>query len=196
MFRKELQLQQVTLLGIGCLFVLHLGVVALRKAGAHSFSKSTRWALEMFGVVWLFVPLLAGVFTLVMLASIGVPGLNGFVGEFLILAGTFLTHRWWAVVATGGVILAAVYLLWAYQQAFHGKPKLEPGAIRDLSLRESLVLAPLVILIVLLGVFPGPLLNRIGPSVTRVVAHVETVAHQRPPQIGTPGTALRQGSKP
>jgi NADH-quinone oxidoreductase subunit M len=142
------------------------------------------------------VPVLAGVFTLVMLASIGVPGLNGFVGEFLILAGTFLTHRWWAVVATGGVILAAIYLLWAYQQAFHGIPKLEPGAIRDLTLRESLVLAPLVILIVLLGVFPGPLLNRIGPSVSQVVTHVEVVAHQRPPQIGVRVTALRQGAKP
>jgi NADH-quinone oxidoreductase subunit M len=139
------------------------------------------------------VPVLAGVFTLVMLASIGVPGLNGFVGEFLILAGTFLTHRWWAVVATGGVILAAVYLLWAYQQAFHGKPKVEAGAIHDLTWREGLVLAPLVILIVLLGIFPGPLLNRIGPSVQRVVNHVEVVAHQRPPQVGAPGVALRKG---
>ena len=101
------------------------------------------------------VPVLAGVFTVVMLASIGVPGLNGFVGEFLILAGTFLTHRWWAVVATAGVVLAAVYLLWAYQQAFQGKPTVEPGAIRDLSWREGLTLAPLVILIVLLGHLPG-----------------------------------------
>ena len=100
------------------------------------------------------VPVLAGVFTVVMLASIGVPGLNGFVGEFLILAGTFLTHRWWAVVATAGVVLAAVYLLWAYQQAFQGKPTIEPGAIRDLSWREGLTLAPLVILIVLLGHLP------------------------------------------
>jgi len=139
------------------------------------------------------VPLLAGVFTVVMLASIGVPGLNGFVGEFLILAGTFLTHRWWAVAATGGVVLAAVYLLWAYQQAFHGKPTIETGAVRDLTWREGLVLAPLVILIVLLGVFPGPLLNRIGPSVSRVVTHVEAVAHQHPPQVGAPGAALRQG---
>jgi len=139
------------------------------------------------------VPVLAGVFTVVMLASIGVPGLNGFVGEFLILAGTFLTHRWWAVVATGGVVLAAVYLLWAYQQAFHGKPRIEPGAISDLNWREGLVLAPLVILIVLLGIFPGPLLNRIGPSVSQVVNHVELVAHQRPPQVGVPGVALRQG---
>ena len=57
-----------------------------------------------------------------MMAAIGLPGLNGFVGEFLVLAGTFLTHRWWAVVATGGVVLAALYLLWAYQQAFHHEP--------------------------------------------------------------------------
>jgi NADH-quinone oxidoreductase subunit M len=140
------------------------------------------------------VPVLAGVFTVVMLASIGVPGLNGFVGEFLILAGTFLTHRWWAVVATAGVVLAAVYLLWAYQQAFHGKPTVEAGAIRDLSWREGLVMAPLVILIVLLGIFPGPLLDRIGPSVTRIVTHVEAVAHQRPPQIGPVGAALRHGT--
>ncbi|MGO9335764.1 MAG: complex I subunit 4 family protein [Acidimicrobiales bacterium] len=140
------------------------------------------------------VPVLAGVFTVVMLASIGVPGLNGFVGEFLILAGTFLTHRWWAVVATAGVVLAAVYLLWAYQQAFQGKPTVEPGAVRDLTWREGLVLAPLVILIVLLGIFPGPLLSRIGPSVTQVVTHVEVVAHQRPPQVGVPGVAVRQGA--
>ena len=139
------------------------------------------------------VPVLAGVFTVVMLASIGVPGLNGFVGEFLILAGTFLTHRWWAVVATAGVVLAAVYLLWAYQQAFQGKPTIEPGAIRDLTWREGLVVAPLVILIVLLGIFPGPLLDRIGPSVTRIVTHVEAVAHQKPPVVGPVGVALPHG---
>jgi len=140
------------------------------------------------------VPVLAGVFTVVMLASIGVPGLNGFVGEFLILAGTFLTHRWWAVVATAGVVLAAVYLLWAYQQAFQGKPAAESAAVRDLSWREGLVLAPLVILIVLLGVFPGPLLSRIGPSVTKIVTHVEAVAHQAPPKLGAGGAALRSGA--
>ena len=63
---------------------------------------------------------MAAVFTVVMLASIGVPGLNGFVGEFLVLIGTFVVHRWWAAVALLGVILAALYLLWAYQQVFHG----------------------------------------------------------------------------
>jgi len=60
---------------------------------------------------------MAAVFTVVMMASIGLPGLNGFVSEFLILSGTFLVHRWWAVAATFGVVLAALYLLWAYQQA-------------------------------------------------------------------------------
>ncbi len=124
-----------------------------------------------------------------------VPGLNGFVGEFLILSGTFLTHRWWAVVATAGVILAAVYLLWAYQQAFQGKPTAETAPMRDLTWKEGLVLAPLVILIVLIGIFPGPLLNRIGPSVSRVVAHVEIVAHQAPPKVGPVGVALRRSQE-
>ena len=61
-------------------------------------------------------------FTVVMLSSIGLPGLNGFVGEFLVLIGSFLTARWWVVVAAAGVILAALYLLWAYQRVFHGEP--------------------------------------------------------------------------
>src|SRR5690606_39155715 len=67
-------------------------------------------------------PIFAGVFTLVMMSSIGLPGLNGFVGEFLVLNGSFLTMRWWSVIATAGVILAALYLLWAYQRVFHGEP--------------------------------------------------------------------------
>ena len=91
-------------------------------------------------------------------------------------------------------MLAAVYLLWAYQQAFQGKPTVEPGAIRDLTWREGLTLAPLVILIVLLGIFPGPLLDRIGPSVTRIVTHVEAVAHEPAPRIGPGGAALRRAT--
>ena len=74
-------------------------------------------------------PILAAVFMVGLLATIGLPGLNGFVGEFLILIGTFVTHRWWAVVATGGVVLAAIYMLWAYQQAFHHAP--DAGRRRD-----------------------------------------------------------------
>ena len=78
-----------------------------------------------------------------MLSSIGLPGLNGFVGEFLILLGSFLTARWWAVVAAAGVILAALYLLWAYQRVFHGEPDEDNATFRELRLREGLVMAPL-----------------------------------------------------
>jgi NADH-quinone oxidoreductase subunit M len=126
-------------------------------------------------------PVLAGIFTVAMMASIGVPGLNGFVGEFLILIGTFVAHRWWAVVATGGVIVAAVYLLWGYQQVFHGEPTAEDAKTRDLSWNERLIVAPLIILIVLLGVFPKPLLDRITPSVNQLVVHVDQVTNTKVP---------------
>ena len=110
-------------------------------------------------------PILAGVFTVVMLSSIGLPGLNGFNGEFLILVGSFLTRRWFTVIAALGVILAALYLLWAYQRVFHGEPDDENAAVADLTWREGLVMAPLLGLIVFLGVYPQPMLDRIEPAV-------------------------------
>jgi NADH-quinone oxidoreductase subunit M len=132
-------------------------------------------------------PVLAGVFTVAMMASIGLPGLNGFVGEFLVLIGTFVAHRWWAVAATAGVIVAAVYLLWAYQQGFHGEPTEADTKTRDLGWNERLVIAPLVILIVALGVFPKPVLDRINPSVNQLVVHVDQVTHTRIPAGLDPG---------
>jgi NADH-quinone oxidoreductase subunit M len=138
-------------------------------------------------------PVMAAVFTVFMMASIGVPGLNGFVSEFLILAGTFITHRWWAVVAVTGVIVAAIYLLWAYQQVFHGVPKPEDEKTRDLSWLERLVVAPLIILIVVLGVYPKPVLDRINPSVTQLVAHVENATGHFQPPVATKGTAALGG---
>jgi NADH-quinone oxidoreductase subunit M len=117
-------------------------------------------------------PIFAAAFTLVMLSSIGVPGLNGFVGEFLILIGTFLTARWWTVVAATGVILAALYLLWAYQRVFHGEPSEENRSFPEISLKEGLVMLPLIGIIVFSGVYPRPILDRIQPSVDRLIAHV------------------------
>ncbi len=114
-------------------------------------------------------PVLAALFTVAVMASIGVPGLNGFVGEFLILIGTFVTHRWWAVVGTLAVVLSAVYLLWAYQRAFHGEPSESSASVKDLSLTERLVLAPLIVLMVFLGVFPQPVIERIEPSVDLIL---------------------------
>lgn len=118
-------------------------------------------------------PIFAAVFMIVMLSSIGVPGLNGFVGEFLILVGSFPTARWWTVVAATGVILAALYLLWAYQRVFHGEPDEENRGFAELKLREGLVMLPLIGLIFFCGVYPKPLLDRIEPSVDRLITHVE-----------------------
>ena len=128
-------------------------------------------------------PVLAAVFTVVMLSSVGLPGLNGFVGEFLILIGTFVTRRWWAVVSTTGVILAAVYLLWAYQRVFHGAPDDDNADMPDMTWRERGVMAPLLVLIVLLGVYPKPFLDRIEPAVDRLIAHVEDKSDYRQPAV-------------
>ncbi len=118
-------------------------------------------------------PVLAGVFTLVMLSSIGLPGLNGFVGEFLILIGSFESFQWWTVVATIGVILAALYLLWAYQRVFHGEPEGDNATMPDIKLAEMLVMAPLLVWIVGFGVYPKPLLERVEPAVVELLEHVD-----------------------
>jgi NADH-quinone oxidoreductase subunit M len=116
------------------------------------------------------VPVLAGVFLFVALSSLGLPGLNGFVGEFLVLLGTFSEYRWWVVPAAFGVILAAVYLLWAYQRVFHGEIRLEANRkLPDLNGREVAMLAPVLVLILVIGVYPQPFLERINPSAQKVV---------------------------
>jgi NADH-quinone oxidoreductase subunit M len=133
--------------------------------------RHTREISELSGLQKV-APIMAGTFTLVMLASIGLPGLNGFVGEFLTLIGAFQGARWWAVVATTGVVLAALYMLWAYQRVFHGPVTKSNRSMKDMSLREGMVMMPLVILMIVLGLFPKPLLDRIEPSVDALIVHV------------------------
>jgi NADH-quinone oxidoreductase subunit M len=117
-------------------------------------------------------PVLAGCFVLVIMSAIGLPGLNGFIGEFLVLVGTFITHRWWAVVGATGVILSAVYLLWAYQRVFHGVATGANAVVKDMTWRERGAMVPLVAGIVFLGVYPKPFLDRITPAVGHLAAHV------------------------
>ncbi|MDQ2754101.1 MAG: NADH-quinone oxidoreductase subunit M [Actinomycetota bacterium] len=120
-------------------------------------------------------PVFAGVFLLVVMSAVGLPGLNGFVGEFLVLVGTFITHRWWAVAATSAIVLAAIYLLWAYQRVFHGKPVGANATVADMTWRERTAIAPLLIGIVFVGLYPKPVLDRITPSVDHLLAHVAHV---------------------
>jgi len=147
----------------GALFIL-LGYIYTRR---HTFEIAKLKGLQKPA------PIFAAVFTFVMLAAIGLPGLSGFVGEFLSLIGVYLAHRWWALVAATGVIFAALYLLWAYQRTFHGEPDDDNKHFPEMKLSEKLVLAPLLALIVFLGVYPKPVLDRIEPSVKVLVEHVQ-----------------------
>jgi NADH-quinone oxidoreductase subunit M len=126
--------------------------------------------IEEFGGLQQAAPRMAGVMLVITLGAVALPGLVGFVGEFLTLLGAFLANRAHAVVGATGVILGAVYMLWAYQRMWHGPLEREENrAVGDLTGREWAVLAPLVAAIVVLGLFPRPVLERVEPSATRVV---------------------------
>jgi len=107
-----------------------------------------------------------------MRASVGLPGRSGCVGEWRVRLGAFNAPRWWAGVAAAGVILAAVYLLWAYQRVFHGPASGANAETPDLRWREGLVMAPFIAAIVFMGVYPKPVIERIEPAVDAIIAHV------------------------
>jgi len=144
--------------------------------------RHTRVIAELKGIQAV-APIFAGFFMLIMLSSIGLPGLNGFVGEFLILIGSFPTSRWWVVAATTGVILAALYLLWAYQRVFHGEPDEANKSFAEITKREAMLLSVFVAAIVFTGVYPKPMLNRIEPSVKSLLEHVESHSNYKQPEI-------------
>lgn len=119
-----------------------------------------------FGGLWYQMPALSVMFLIVTFASIGLPGLNGFIGEFLILLGAFSVKPGWTAAATAGIILGAIYMLWMYRRVFFG-PMTHPEnqKLLDLNRRELLILAPVVALIILMGIYPQPFLSRMKPSV-------------------------------
>src|SRR6266704_3247706 len=133
--------------------------------------------IEAFGGIAKVVPLLAAVLTIVSLSSIGLPATNGFVGEFLVLLGTFRTYPVAATIATAGVIVAAMYLLPALQRVmFNPLDKSVNEKLADLSLREIAVLVPLLACIVWIGVYPKPILQRMEPSARQLIQSVRVNA--------------------
>jgi len=121
--------------------------------------------IEDYGGIAKVIPLYTFFFLFVTLSSIGMPGLNNFVGEFMILLGTFETNWIAASVAVIGVILSAVYMLWMVERVFFGKIKHEINqTIKDLNWREVFILAPLSLLMLGIGVYPNPLLTKIHAS--------------------------------
>jgi NADH-quinone oxidoreductase subunit M len=129
--------------------------------------------ISEFGGIWKSAPILTAFFLIAMFAGIGLPGFSGFIGEFLALVGAFLVHRWWAIVATVGVILAAVYMLWMFQRVFTGVPNEANKLLKDVSLREIAVVAPLLALSLFIGLYPKPVLSRVEPTVQRVVKNFD-----------------------
>ncbi len=122
--------------------------------------------IDDFGGAAKQAPILGGAFLLAGLSSLALPGLNSFVSEFLVLVGTFTRYRAAAVVATVGIILAALYVLIAYQRTMQGPLKAGLEKMKDLDVREIAVISPVLALVVVLGVYPKPLIDIIKPSVT------------------------------
>lgn len=143
---------------IGALFLL-VGMIHERR---HTY------VIDELGGLKASMPRFAGLFLIVLLASMGLPGLNGFVGELLILLGTFQTARPFAVAAVLGVILAAGYLLWMYKRVVLGEAT-GVGATRDVSRREMLMLLPIVILIFWMGIAPGSFLRVLSGTAERII---------------------------
>ncbi len=170
-------------LATGLLFLV-VGMLVARRGSA---------LISDFGGAGKLVPLLAGVLFFAGLASLALPGTAPFISEFLVLIGTFSVNKPVAVIATLGVILAAAYVLWMVQRTTQGtlNPALTEveGMKRDLNLREKVVVAPLVALIVLLGFYPKPVTDVINPAVQ---ATMQDIGKTDPaPSAGTPQEASR-----
>jgi len=173
-------------LSTGALFLL-IGMIYERR--------HTR-EISDYGGVGKVMPIFAGLFLFSVFASAGLPGLNGFIGEFKILIGSYLRFPVAAVLAASGVILAAIYLLWAYERVFTGPiTHKENEKLLDLDLREILIIAPLVVLILFLGVYPKPALDRIEPSVNEVLERIEAVTDYSVPEFGVPADLAGGGGE-
>ena len=163
----------------GALFIL-AGFMISRRG-------STR--IADYGGMQKVAPMLAGLFLISGLSALSLPGLSTFVGEFLVLVGTFSRYKVAAVLATLGIILAAFYILWMYQRTMNGPTASEVEGLPDLKPRELWAVVPLVALIIAMGIYPKPVLDVINPAVHQTMVQVHmtdpTPAHPATAQKGT-----------
>jgi NADH-quinone oxidoreductase subunit M len=133
--------------------------------------------IAQFGGLWKVIPAFSALFLLVTLSSVGLPGLNGFVGEFLVLLGAFQVNFALAALAATGVIFAAVYLLWMYQRVAFGEVTHEENTrLTDLSPREWALLVPVLVFIVWIGVYPSAFTGKTEATIAALLAQVESKA--------------------
>ena len=147
----------------GALFLL-VGIVYERRHNR---------LISEYGGIAKVMPVYATFFLIITMASIGLPTLNGFIGEFLILIGAF-NHSWvWALFAASGIVLGAGYMLWLYQRVFFGELSNEKNKdLKDLNLRERWTLIPLIVVCFWIGLYPKPFFDRMQPTVDRVMERV------------------------
>nr|MDP9327641.1 NADH-quinone oxidoreductase subunit M [Actinomycetota bacterium] len=137
-------------------------------------------------------PWLTGAFLFAVFASAGLPGLNNFVGEFLVIVGSFSANMAFGAIASTGVVLGAIYLLWSYQRMAYGPVREEHRSLPDVSVREVAVLAPILALLLVFGVYPRILTDRIDPTTQAVVQHVDP---DHPVDAATPiGVAAQEAA--
>lgn len=130
--------------------------------------------IEDFGGLAKSMPVFSTYFMIVALSSIGLPFTNGFVGEFMILLGTWARNHTYAILAASGVILAACYMLWMFQRVIFGKiTNPDNERLTDLTAREKIILIPLVVLIFWIGIYPKPFFDRIEPAVKQILERVD-----------------------
>ena len=131
------------------------------------------------------MPIYAGFFLFMAFASIGLPALSGFIGEFTVLIGSYLTWPVLAIIAASGVILAAIYMLWAYERMFTG-PVTNPRneGLHDLGFREVAIIAPLIVIVIAIGIYPKPVLDRIEPAVDVILERIENTTDYKVPDLG------------
>jgi NADH-quinone oxidoreductase subunit M len=147
-----------------------------------------------YGGVQKVAPVLAGLFLIAGLAGLSLPGLSTFVSEFLVLVGTFTRYEAAAVLATLGIILAAIYILWMYQRTMTGPVRAEVANMPDLKPRELWAVAPLIALIIVLGIYPRPVLNIINPAVHSTLVGTHTT-DPVPPHPTTPVSRVATAAK-
>ena len=145
-----------------------------------------------YGGVQKVAPVLAGLFLIAGLAGLALPGLSTFISEFLVLVGTFTRYEVPAVLATVGIILAAIYILWMYQRTMTGPVREEVKAMPDLRARELWAVGPLIALVVALGIYPKPVIDIISPAVHQTMVQV----HSTDPVPPHPANALTPRSNP
>lgn len=158
------------------LYMVNHGIstAALFLVAGFLVSRRGTRVIAHYGGVQKVAPVLAGTFLVAGLATLSLPGLAPFVSEFLVLIGTFAKYHVAAVVASSALVLSAIYVLWLYQRVMTGPRRAENDGMKDLVPRELAVMAPLIALLIILGVYPKPLLDIVSPAVETTITAVET----------------------